>query len=238
MDGHRSRINRIVTRLPYRSITFDCYGTLVDWRRGMRESLATLPTLHGHEERFAELKSARMEAEQELERGDYLPYAEVLALSLRAACKMVLGLDLPAVEARRFADAQSRWPAFDDSVPALRRLAPLARLAVLSNSDREPLRTTSAEVLGGLVEPLVSAEDVRSYKPAQRHFEEALHRLECAPGEVLHVSAYPYYDLHPAHALGMPIAYVDRDPSQKPPEDIPLAASCADLAALADALGA
>lgn len=238
MDGHRGRINRIVTRLPYRSITFDCYGTLVDWRRGMRESLTSLPTLHGHAERFPELKTARMEAEQDLERGEFLPYSEILALSLRAACRTVLDLDLPSVEALRFAEAQSRWPAFDDSVAALRRLAPLARLAVLSNSDREPLRTTAAEVLDGLVEPLVSAEDVRSYKPAPAHFEKALRRLECAPSEVLHVSAYPYYDLHPAHAIGMPVAFVDRDPSQKPPEDIPLAASCADLSALADALGA
>jgi 2-haloalkanoic acid dehalogenase type II len=236
MGGLGSRINRTMADAPYQALTFDCYGTLVDWRAGMSEGLAAQPLLRGRETRFDDLLAARDAAERELEGDAYLPYREVLALSLQGACRSVLGLDLPEVEAHRFADAQARWPAFPDSVAALRRLGARFRLAVLSNSDRAPLECTADTVLAGTVTPLVSAEDVRSYKPAPAHFEEALRRLEAPPEQVLHVSAYPYFDLEPAHALGLPVAFVRRDPAVPRPTGLPLVAATQDLAALADAL--
>jgi len=234
MGGLGPRINRAMADVPYQALTFDCYGTLVDWRAGMLSALAAQPRLRGHETRFAELLAARDAAERELEGGSYLPYREVLALSLRAASRSVLELDLPDVEAHRFADAQAHWPAFPDSVDALRRLGARFRLAVLSNSDRAPLECTADTVLAGTVTPLVSAEDVRSYKPASAHFEEALRRLALAPEQVLHVSAYPHFDLEPAHALGLPVAFVHRDPAVARPTELPLVAATQDLAALAD----
>ena len=222
---------------PYLALTFDCYGTLVDWRAGMLAALGTLPSLHGQESRFRDLLDARDAAERELEHGDYLPYRRILATSLKAACRSALELELPDVEAQRFADAQARWPAFPDTVAALRRLAPRFRLGALSNSDRAPLESTAAEVLDGAVTPLVAAEDVHAYKPAPAHFEEALRRLALEPAQLLHVSAYPWFDLEPAHALGIPVAFVHRDPTVAVPGHLPLAAAVHDLAELAGALG-
>ncbi len=228
----------MVEAFPYQALTFDCYGTLVDWRRGMQEALAAIPELAGCESQFGALVEARIAAEKRIEAGAFLRYSEVLAQSLTEACAEVLDLSLPATAAQSFAAAQAHWPAFADTVAALRRLAPHVRLCLLSNSDTDTLQRTADVVLEGAAEALVSAEQVRSYKPAPAHFEAALAQLELEPAQVLHVSAYPYYDLIPAHALGFRLGFVARDETQKPPADMPLAASTADLAGLADLLGA
>ena len=227
----------MVVAFPYQALTFDCYGTLVDWRRGMRQALTEIPELEGPGSRFDALFAARMAAEKRIQADDFLRYSEVLAQSLSEACAEVLNLQLSAASARGFAAAQAHWPAFPDTVAALRRLAPHARLCLLSNSDTETLQRPAAEVLEGTAEALVSAEQVRSYKPSPAHFEGALTRLELQPSQVLHVSAYPYYDLIPAQALGFPLAFVARDETQRPPADMPLAVSTADLEGLANQLG-
>lgn len=231
------RINRMGAPFPYAAVSFDCYGTLVDWRLGMEQSLAALPALAGREADFPALIAARMEAERRLEAGGWLPYAEVLARSLVEAAEACgLGV-VPEEQAQEFAAAQARWPAYADSVKALRRLAKHAPLYLLSNSDRAALQKTASEVLEGTVHPLVCAEDVQSYKPAPAHFERALKALDLPPSTMLHVSAYPYYDLHTAHELGIATAFVARDPQVVAPEDLPLVASAADLAELAATLG-
>lgn len=218
------------------AITFDCFGTLVDWRRGTRTALAALPSLSAWRDRLADVVAAREREEQQIQRGAFLPYREVLALSLERAGR-ALGCAIPRAEAEAFADSQALWPAFADTPAALRRLARLAPLGLLSNCDAEPLHACAERTLRAPIALFVDAGRAGSYKPAPGHWRVALAELELPPERVLHVSAYAFYDLIPAHALGFGLAFVARD-GEREPLGLPLAHRAADLAELADQLGA
>lgn len=222
---------------PFDAFTFDCFGTLVDWRRGMREALAEMPAFQGYEASAEALIAEREAAERELQRGPFQPYREILASSIRAAWQQTLHHELPREQALAFAEAQARWPAFPDTAAALQRLASLAPLALLSNCDPEPLRACAAQQLRAPIALFVDAARAGSYKPAPGHWRVALAALRLSPARILHVSAYDFYDLRPAHALGFATAFVARD-GEQPPEDLPLAFQARDLADLADQLGA
>lgn len=225
-----------MAHFPYRALTFDCFGTLMDWRRGQEEAMASLPELVGHEDAFASLESARMEAEKVLQGGPFLPYREILALSLLEAADAALGIPLSRASALAFADTQAAWPAYPDSKQALQRIAAKAIIGLLSNCDAAPLRHAAAQGLGLSAPLLIPAEAVRSYKPDAGHWQAALRTLDCTAQEVLHVSAYTYYDLAPAHRLGFPVAFLARD-GEEAPGHFPLAYQARDLADLADQLG-
>ncbi len=219
------------------AITFDCFGTLVDWRRGMRQAIARLPALGDAAGQVDALIAAREEAERVLQRGAFLPYREILERSLSAAWQQVLARPLPPAEAAAFAAAQADWPPFAEAPAALARLARLAPLGLLSNCDPAPLRACAARHLRAPIALFVDAARAGSYKPAPGHWQAALRELGLAPARVLHVSAYADYDLRPAHALGFATAFVARD-RETAPADVPLALRARDLADLADQLGA
>jgi 2-haloalkanoic acid dehalogenase type II len=222
---------------PFDAFTFDCFGTLVDWRRGMREALLALPDARGAEARTEALIAARETAEQELQRGPFLPYQEILARSISSAWRTVLQSELPPVQARAFAASQGEWPAFPDSPAALQRLQAMAPLALLSNCDPGPLRDCAAGQLRIPDALLIDAARAGSYKPAPGHWRAALAALQLPPARILHVSAYDFYDLRPARALGFAVAFVARD-GERPPADLELAFQARDLADLADQVGA
>ena len=215
------------------TLTFDCYGTLIDWRTGVREALAAIPSLRAAD--VARLVRDRERVEREIERGEYLPYGEVLARSLFAAAREQ-GIAVTEGEARLFADSQGAWPPFAESREALARLAERWQLAILSNVETRVLER-SVRALGAPFELLVTAEDVRSYKPARAHFEAALARLGVGPERVLHVACSLYHDVRPAAAIGMRTAFVDREGEGTPPDLAPDVAA-PDLRALVAALGA
>jgi 2-haloalkanoic acid dehalogenase type II len=219
------------------AFTFDCFGTLVDWRGGMRAALRALPALGADGGRVDELIAARERAEQDLQRGGCAPYRGILADSIQRAWRETLGRELPRAQAEAFADAQGNWPAFPDTPAALARMALRAPLALLSNCDPEPLRTCAARHLRAQIALFEDAARAGSYKPAPGHWRAALEELRAPPERVLHVSAYAFYDLRPAHALGFATAFVARD-GERAPEDVPLAFRARDLADLADQVGA
>jgi len=194
-------------KLDGRALTFDCYGTLVDWNRGAREAIASLPSLAGCD--VGGLLAARHRAERAIEAGPFRPYADVLARSLAAAAREQ-NREPTDAELERFAGSVPDWPPFDETPGALARLATRFRLAILSNVDTAPLRATALR-LGAPFAALVTAEEVRSYKPARAHFDEALRRLELEREDVLHVAQSVYHDVRPTRALGWRCVWVDRE---------------------------
>ncbi|MDA1259571.1 MAG: HAD-IA family hydrolase [Planctomycetota bacterium] len=221
--------------MDWAAITFDCFGTLVDWRRGTRGALSALPALSPWQDRLSEVIAARERAEQSIQRGPFLPYREVLAASLEEGCR-ALGFAVPRTEAEAFADSQADWPVFADTPDALRRLARLAPLGLLSNCDAAPLRACAERSLRAPIALFVDAARAGSYKPALGHWQVALEALQLPPERVLHVSAYGFYDLEPAHALGFGLAFIARDGEQAP-QGLPLAHRAMNLTELADQLG-
>lgn len=197
-----------------RAITFDCYGTLIDWESGLLSALAPLfANASVPLDREAVLQSFASH-ERDIEAGPYRTYREVLKEVLtRMAAEFQLRV--PLARKTLLADSIRDWPAFDETPTALRALKPRFRLAVLSNIDDDlfnaPNSTRSR--LGVELDELITAQQLRSYKPSTAHFDEALRRLNLNPSQILHVAESRYHDIAPAKALGFPTAWINRHPT-------------------------
>jgi 2-haloalkanoic acid dehalogenase type II len=221
--------------LPFKALTFDCFGTLIDWRKGQKFALTQLPSLAGLALDFDSVDAARMRVEVRMQASSWRSYADILAESVQEAIQEVHGVFLPRAECKQFAASQATWPAFADSASALAALSAPYRIGLLSNCDTNVLETSATQVLGLRNPLLVSSEKVQGYKPGRRHWEAAIHAVHCQAEEVLHISAYKSYDLLPAHELGLKVAWVQRDNEQQP-EGLPLAYVATDMIDLAKQL--
>ncbi|MBL9124183.1 MAG: haloacid dehalogenase type II [Planctomycetaceae bacterium] len=189
-------------------LTFDCYGTLIDWEAGLRNELADLRARHGVAASVDELLR-RWEAIQfRLIQGPYRRYREILRESL-VETFAAQGVALSATEAERLGDTIGSWPPFPDTSAALGRLGARYQLAILSNIDDAILAASVAQ-LGVSFAELITAEQVGSYKPNPAHFREALRRFDRPAGRFLHCAFGFKYDQSPALARGMQTVWVKR----------------------------
>lgn len=195
-----------------KAISFDCYGTLIDWESGIAGALSEWSRRHGAAPERAELLAAFSQVEPIVQSADpELPYPEVLC---RVAQGIGRRLDLPVsdAEAGEFARSIRRWPPFPDTSEALARLQKRYRLAVLSNVDRKSFAATE-RTLGIRFDLVCTAEEIGSYKPDPRNFRFLLDRLAetgIAGAELLHAAQSLYHDIEPARAMGIRTAWVDR----------------------------
>jgi len=216
------------------ALTFDCYGTLIDWERGLLAALAPhLPEGADREdvlERFA-----RHEAE--LEAGPYLRYREVLAGCLRGL-GAELGFEPTAEEQAAFGGSVVDWPAFPDSPGALQTLKQRFKLAVITNCD-DDLFAASNEKLGVEFDWVITAEQARGYKPRRENFQFAFERIDVPRERILHVAQSLFHDHVPAKALGMTTVWIDRRQGQAggatPPAEAEPDLTFGDLASFAAA---
>jgi len=182
-------------------VTFDCYGTLIDWESGL---LAALPRVAGDEELLE--RFARHEAR--LEAGPYLRYADVLAGCLRGLGDE-LGFTPSDEEVASFSRSVVDWPAFGDSADALARLKSRFKLGVITNCD-DDLFAASNRKLGVEFDWVVTAEQARGYKPRRENFEFAFARMDVPRERILHVAQSLFHDHVPAKALGLTTVWIDR----------------------------
>ena len=188
-------------------ISFDCYGTLIDWHAGVRNWLASMPRLR--ELDAAEFTARRIEIELEVEHERYRPYDEVLAISIRRTASEY-GVELDEAAARSFATSIADWPVYPDAVGFLRRLATVGvPLAILSNVTRASL-AVSVRKLGGSFDQLVTAEDVRSYKPDPPHWQALWESRGIDASQQLHIAGSIAHDIRPASQLGATTVWVRR----------------------------
>jgi 2-haloacid dehalogenase len=219
------------------ALTFDCYGTLIDWESGI---LAALEPHIGDADREDVLERfARHEAR--LEAGPYLPYKEILAGCLEALGEE-LGFTPTDDEARAFGTSVTDWPAFDDSPTALQQLKTRFRLAVITNCD-DDLFAASNRRLGVEFDFVVTAEQARGYKPRTENFTYAFERIDVPRERILHVAQSLFHDHVPAKALGMTTVWIDRRQGKAgggatPPADATPDATFGDLAGFASAAAA
>lgn len=196
----------------FQALTFDCYGTLIDWETGILWALRPWAIRSGLQLSDEELLGAYGEEESRLERAlPKTPYPGILAGSFKALGAR-FGAAVAEEEARAFARSIRDWPPFPDSPAALASLKKRYRLAILSNVDRESFRYSNAR-LGVAFDLVVTAEDVGSYKPDLAHFHEALRRLSAMgvpEDRILHVAQSLYHDIAPAKALGLTTVWVNR----------------------------
>lgn len=217
-------------------ITFDCYGTLIDWETGIRNIFQKMMTetraRSGLEERALQIYE---EEEREIERGKPHPlYRQVLSKSALAVSRRI-GWNLSEEDSSLLANDLPNWTPFSDANPALQRLAKDHVLGVLSNVDNDLLAGTLKH-LKVKFEILVTAENVKSYKPAFAHFEKA-HEL-IGDRSWVHVAGSQYHDIEPAATLGIRAVWVNRK-AGKLLRDYPAdqVSEVKDLNQLADELG-
>jgi 2-haloacid dehalogenase len=189
-------------------LTFDCYGTLIDWEAGIAVGLRRILDPRGIAVGDDELLERYARHEASIEAGPYALYRDVLARSLRGVCAE-LGVEPTEAEAAAFGGSVGDWPAFPDSPGALARLAARYRLAVITNCD-DDLFAASNRRLGVTFDWVVTAQQVGRYKPNERSFKVAFERIGVPRERILHVAQSLFHDHVPAKRLGMTTAWVDR----------------------------
>lgn len=194
------------------TLTFDCYGTLIDWERGIADELRPWTAKGGRRLADDELLEtfAKLQYEHEAKTPEML-YPDVLAAVYR---DLAAHWNIPWAEgdALSFGRSVGRWPAFADSAESLRYLKRFYKLVIISNVDRASF-ARSNEKLGVTFDKIITAEDVGSYKPSPRNFEYALRALGemgIAKETVLHTAQSLFHDIVPAREFGLRTMWINR----------------------------
>ena len=194
----------------YEWVSFDCYGTLVDWETGISGAVGEVLESRGVRMSRGEILGVFAEVEPMVQQGPecFVKYREVL--------RRVMGLmgsemkvELSESEVGSLADTLPDWPVFPDAIGALKALKERYRLAVISNVD-DDLFVRTAEGLGVEFDAVVTAEQVGSYKPDMRNFEVAMERMGVEKERWLHVAESLYHDIGPTNRLGIASVWVNR----------------------------
>ena len=222
----------------FEALTFDCYGTLIDWETGLTNAFRPIFRGRGVEaaadavlERFA-VHEAHAEA------GPYQRYRDVLAAALRGVTAEY-GVEPTADEIEAFSNSVGEWPAFPDSAAALARLRERFKLGVITNCD-DDLFAASLPRLGVAFDWVVTAQQVGAYKPNTRNFEVAVERIGLPSDRILHVAQSLFHDHVPAKQLGLATVWIDRRSDRSgggatPPASASPDATFNDMASFADA---
>jgi len=194
-------------------LTFDCYGTLIDWESGILAAMRRILAAHGKMLEDAELLRWYGDFELRSESGPFRPYRAILE-SVVAQFGKHLRFRPTAAEARSLPDSLAGWKPWPDTVAALGRLKTRFRLAILSNVDDDLFAATRPK-LEVEFDEVVTAQQAQAYKPSLKLFELALSRINAPAHRVLHVGQSIYHDVIPAQALGLATVWVNR-PSARP----------------------
>lgn len=197
----------------YEVLTFDCYGTLIDWESGILSALHRILSAHGKVIEDATILKLYGDFEQRSEEGEFHPYRSVLESVVRRFGAQ-LGFNPTDAEARSLPDSLPTWKPWPDTVAALRQLKSRFRLAILSNVDDDLFALTRPQ-LGVNFDEVITAQQAQAYKPSLKIFELALSRINSPAHRVLHVGQSVYHDVIPAQALGLSTVWVNR-PSARP----------------------
>src|SRR3954470_12827895 len=197
----------------FKVLTFDCYGTLIDWESGILAALRPLLAKCGGKvgDEAALVDYARHESALEAEQPG-LNYRKILAEAHRRLAKDWNASGTEA-EAERFGNSVPDWPAFPDSAAALAYLTQHYKMVILSNIDRASFAESNKK-LGVTFDAICTAEDIGSYKPDKRNFDFVLKtvkdRFNLAPKDVLHTAQSLFHDHQTAKAIGLATNWIDR----------------------------
>jgi 2-haloacid dehalogenase len=197
----------------FKVLTFDCYGTMIDWETGIFSALRPILELHNMMIADTALLELYSELEASAEQGEFLRYRDVLQSVARGFGKR-LGFLPTEAEVRSLPESLRNWKPFPDTVEALRKLKRRYQLAVISNVD-DDLFASTAPKLGVAFDHVITAQQAGCYKPCMRIFKLAEERISVSREQWLHVGQSIYHDVIPAQSLGIATVWVNR-PSPRP----------------------
>ena len=231
----------------FKALSFDCYGTLIDWETGIAAVLAPWAREQGLDRSDEELLRAYADHEAAVEREHPSAlYPDVLAMAFGRVGE-TLGTPVSDAWARRLGDSVPDWPAFPDSADALARLARHYKLIIVSNVHRAGFAGSNQRLRGDFA-AIITAEDVGAYKPAENHFralDAALPALGVDRRALLHVAQSLFHDHVPAKREGLPSVWINRrhdrpglGATPEPTDAWAFAAEFTSMAGFADAVDA
>jgi 2-haloacid dehalogenase len=192
----------------FQLLTFDCYGTLIDWEAGIFSALRPILDAHGKNIPDPALLELYGELEAEAEAGEYSTYRNVLQRVVRGMGRR-LGVEPSEAEARSLPESIANWQPFPDTVGSLQQLKQRYKLAVLSNID-DDLFALTAPKLGVVFDHVITAQQAGCYKPCLKLFQVAEERCGVPRAAWLHVGQSIYHDVIPAQSLGIATVWVNR----------------------------
>lgn len=192
-------------------LSFDCYGTLIDWESGILSALRPVLARYDVEKPDKELLElyGRFERQAQ-ERVPFINYRTVLrAVAARFYRHFNIDPDNGPEAEQILAESLGDWPAFPDTVEALNSLGSRFKLAIISNVDDDMIELTQ-ERLGVRFDWVITSERIGSYKPSQGNFHGARRIMDIEPAQQVHVAQSLYHDIAPASALGWKTVWVNR----------------------------
>jgi 2-haloacid dehalogenase len=194
----------------FTAISFDCYGTLIDWESGILPVLRDVLGSHGQSQSLSDAAILELygEFEAEAESGPYQSYRDVLQSVVRAFADH-FHFEASSAEIRSLHESVRAWLPFPDTVAALRELQKRYKLVVISNIDNDLFAETRKH-LDVEFDAVITAEQARSYKPSINNFQMALRTLALSPDRLLHAAQSVYHDVVPARSLGITTVWVNR----------------------------
>jgi 2-haloacid dehalogenase len=189
-------------------LTFDCYGTLINWEEGILRCLHRVLANHGKDIDDATILRLYGDFEARAEQGEYRRYREVLQSVVRQFGQQ-LGFEPTSEEVRSLPESLQEWQPWPDTVAALRELRSRFRLAIISNVDDDLFAATLPK-LGVEFDQIITAQQAGAYKPSLKIFELALSRVGVPAQRILHVGQSVYHDVLPAQSLGLATVWVSR----------------------------
>jgi 2-haloacid dehalogenase len=189
-------------------LTFDCYGTLINWEDGILDCLHKILAANNKHVDEAEMLRLYGEFEASAEQGKYRPYREVLQ-SVVQQFGDELGFSPSTAEVSSLPESLATWKPWPDTVAALQQLRSRFRLAIISNIDDDLFAATRPK-LEVEFDPIVTAQQAKAYKPSLEIFELALSRINVPRDLILHVGQSIYHDVIPAQSLGLATVWVNR----------------------------
>ena len=222
---------------PPRVLSFDCYGTLVDWEAGLRQVFAEILARKG--ERTATIPPERFRERWEdlqfqLIQGPYQPYRDILKRSL-AQTLAAFDLRYDPLDGEALVAAMPTWGPFPEVPAALERMRGACNLAVITNTDNDIISRT-LERIGVRFDSVTTAMDAGAYKPSPKPFRLSLERVGGDPADVLHIAFGFEYDIAPAQELGCRTLWLNRKREPRVGAIVP-DYTAENLSEIADSLG-
>ena len=224
----------------FRILTFDCYGTLIDWETGILNAVRPCVSQHGVGINDSQILEVYAEIEAMLEEGPYRPYRKILHQVMAMMCKR-FGFDPDPEQYTTIADSIQNWPPFADTVEALKALKSKYQLAIVSNVD-DDLFAGSQKHLKVEFDHVITAGQSLAYKPSKKMFEYAVGEIGLPKEQILHVAQSLYHDHVPAQEFGLSTVWINRRQGQAGSGATPVAtatpdAEFPDMASFARATG-